>query len=65
MDELRARDVGLRVLAGAGAEIGTTSANGRLFFGILAALAEFDRELRPSTPAPAWPRRAPGGRFGG
>ena len=29
----------------AGAQIDTTSANGRLFFGIFAALAEFEREL--------------------
>ena len=45
VDELRARGVGLRVLAGAGAEIDTTTANGRLVFGIFAALAEFEREL--------------------
>ena len=36
---------GFRVLAGAGAEIDTTTANGRLVFGIFAALAEFEREL--------------------
>ncbi len=45
VDELRARGVGLRVLAGAGAEIDTTTANGRLVFGIFASLAEFEREL--------------------
>ena len=45
VDELRARGVGLRVLAGAGAEIDTRTANGRLVFGIFAALAEFEREL--------------------
>ena len=39
------RGVGLRVLAGAGAEIDTTTANGRLVFGIFASLAEFEREL--------------------
>ena len=45
VDELRECGVGLRVLAGAGAEIDTTTANGRLVFGIFAALAEFEREL--------------------
>ena len=45
VDELRARGVGLRVLAGAGAEIDTSTANGRLIFGIFASLAEFEREL--------------------
>ena len=45
VDELHARGVGLRVLAGAGAEIDTTTANGRLVFGIFAALAEFEQEL--------------------
>ena len=45
VDELRARGVGLRVLAGAGAEVDTSTANGRLVFGIFASLAEFEREL--------------------
>lgn len=45
VDELRSREVGLRVLSGAGAEIDTASANGRLVFGIFASLAEFEREL--------------------
>lgn len=45
VDNLRTRNVGLKVLAGAGAEIDTTTANGRLCFGIFAALAEFEREL--------------------
>ena len=45
VEELQGRGVGLRVLAGAGAEIDTTTANGRLVFGIFAALAEFEREL--------------------
>lgn len=45
VDDLRDRNVGLKVLAGAGAEIDTTTSNGRLVFGIFAALAEFEREL--------------------
>jgi DNA invertase Pin-like site-specific DNA recombinase len=43
--ELTARGIGLKVLAGQGANIDTTTANGRLVFGIFAALAEFEREL--------------------
>lgn len=45
VDAVRERGVGLRILAGAGAEIDTTSANGRLVFGIFASLSEFGREL--------------------
>ena len=45
VDALRSRNIGLKVLAGAGAEIDTTTANGRLCFGIFAALAELEREL--------------------
>lgn len=45
IEDLRSRNVGLRVLAGAGAQIDTTTANGRLAFGIFAAFAEFEREL--------------------
>ena len=45
IDELRQRDVGFKVLAGAGAEIDTTTANGRLIFAVFAALAEYEREL--------------------
>ena len=45
VDELTKRSIGLRVLAGQGANIDTTTANGRLVFGIFAALAEFEREL--------------------
>ena len=39
------RNIGLRVLTGQGANIDTTTASGRLVFGIFAALAEFEREL--------------------
>jgi DNA invertase Pin-like site-specific DNA recombinase len=45
VEDLRARGVGLKVLTGAGAQIDTTTANGRLAFGIFAAFAEFEREL--------------------
>jgi len=37
--------IGLKVLTGHGATIDTTTAAGKLVFGIFAALAEFEREL--------------------
>jgi DNA invertase Pin-like site-specific DNA recombinase len=43
--ELTNRGVGFKVLTGHGASIDTTSASGKLVFGIFAALAEFEREL--------------------
>jgi DNA invertase Pin-like site-specific DNA recombinase len=43
--DLTARGVGLKVLTGQGAAIDTTTAAGKLVFGIFAALAEFEREL--------------------
>ena len=43
--ELKTREVGFKVLAGQGAEIDTTTANGRLIFSIFASLAEYEREL--------------------
>lgn len=45
IDELNHKQIGFKVLAGSGAEINTTTANGRLVFGIFAALADFEREL--------------------
>ncbi|HCB1573062.1 DNA-invertase hin [Raoultella ornithinolytica] len=43
--DLTIRKVGLKVLTGHGAAIDTTTAAGKLVFGIFAALAEFEREL--------------------
>ena len=42
---LSERGVGLKVLTGQGAQIDTTTAHGRLSFGIFASLAEFESEL--------------------
>jgi len=39
------RNVGLQVLTGNGAEIDTTTASGRMIFGVFATLAEFERDL--------------------
>lgn len=43
--DLTAREVGFKVLTGHGAAIDTTTAAGKLVFGIFAALAEFEREM--------------------
>lgn len=43
--DLTSRGVGLKALTGHGATIDTTTAAGKLIFGIFAALAEFEREL--------------------
>ena len=65
MDDLRQRQVGFKVLTGSGAQIDTTTANGRLVFGIFAALAEFEAELiRERTQAGLASARARG-RLGG
>lgn len=45
IDDLHQRGVALKVLKGQGASIDTTTAAGKLVFGIFAALAEFEREL--------------------
>jgi DNA invertase Pin-like site-specific DNA recombinase len=45
VQDLSEREVGLKVLTGQGAEIDTTTASGKLIFGIFASLAEFEREL--------------------
>lgn len=65
VDELNQHGIGLKVLAGAGAQIDTTTANGKLVFGIFAALAEFEAELiRERTKAGLAAARARG-RMGG
>lgn len=43
--DLTARSIGLKVLTGHGAAIDTTTAAGKLVFGIFAALSEFEREM--------------------
>src|SRR5690606_22353811 len=43
--DLTSRGFGLKVLSGHGATIDTTTASGKLVFGIFASLAEFEREL--------------------
>ena len=45
VQDLSDRGVGLRVLAGQGAQIDTTTPTGKLVFGIFASLAEFERDL--------------------
>jgi DNA invertase Pin-like site-specific DNA recombinase len=65
MDDLRRREVGFKVLTGSGAQIDTTTANGRLVFGIFAALSEYESELiRERTRAGLASARARG-RLGG
>jgi DNA invertase Pin-like site-specific DNA recombinase len=43
--DLVVRNIGFKVLTGHGAAIDTTTASGKLVFGIFAALAEFEREM--------------------
>ena len=45
VSDLSERGIGLKVLAGQGAHIDTTTPAGKLSFGIFAALAEFESEL--------------------
>ncbi|MBI1290187.1 recombinase family protein [bacterium] len=45
VESLNVRGVGLKVLTGMGAQVDTTRPDGKLIFGILATLAEFEREL--------------------
>lgn len=43
--DLTGREIGLKVLAGHGAAIDTTSPSGKLIFNIFAALSEYERDL--------------------
>jgi len=45
VQDLADRGIGFKVLSGQGTDIDTTTASGKLVFGIFAALAEFEREL--------------------
>lgn len=63
--DLADRGVGFKVITGQGANIDTTSASGKLVFGIFAALAEFERELiRERTKAGLQSARARGKKGG-
>lgn len=63
--DLDDRNVGFKVLTGHGAAIDTTTAPGKLVFGIFAALAEFERELiRERVNAGIAAAKAKGVRFG-
>ena len=52
VEELRVRGIGLKVLTGAGAQIDTTTANGRLAFGIFAAFADYAERVVMRSGAP-------------
>lgn len=45
IEDIGKRGVGLKVLAGAGAQIDTSTPNGRMIFGLFAVLSEFEREV--------------------
>ncbi|MFC1659782.1 recombinase family protein [Pseudomonadota bacterium] len=45
VEDLREKKIGFRVLSGLGAQINTSTPDGRMMFGIFAALSEFEREL--------------------
>ncbi|MBS0287099.1 MAG: recombinase family protein [Proteobacteria bacterium] len=45
VEDLKSKNIGLKVLAGAGAQLDTTTPNGKMIFGLFAVLAEFEREL--------------------
>ena len=59
--DLTIQGIGLKVLTGHGAALDTTTAAGKLVFGIFAALAEFERELDCGTDARGLGRGASAG----
>ena len=65
VEDLRQKDIGFKVLAGNGSQIDTTTANGRFFFGVFAALAEFERELITERTQAGLNAARARGRFGG
>jgi DNA invertase Pin-like site-specific DNA recombinase len=65
VQDLADRGIGFKVLSGQGANLDTTTASGKLVFGIFAALAEFERELiRERTQAGLQAARARGRKGG-
>jgi DNA invertase Pin-like site-specific DNA recombinase len=49
--DLKGRDVGLKILTGEGAAVDTTRPQGRMIFGILAVMAEFEEMISERTVA--------------
>lgn len=45
VEALQARGAGLKILTGQGAQLDTTKPDGRMIFSMLAAMAQFEREL--------------------
>jgi DNA invertase Pin-like site-specific DNA recombinase len=65
VQDLADRGISFKVLSGQGANLDTTTASGKLVFGIFAALAEFERELiRERTQAGLQAARARGRKGG-
>ena len=63
--DLQTRNIGFRVLTGHGANIDTTTPNGKLVFGIFAALAEYERALISERTKAALQAARARGRMGG